>query len=390
MLFIKILRYIYGTVVFAAYGGFTERFINLCREDGLKIRNIQISGEILKGEIKANEYKKIRRIAKNSGVRIRCLKKTGIRFWFDKNKKRLGLFVGGLTAVFFLLFTSSYIWNVEVTGGEKIYYQEVLDACTELGLYEGVLKSKIDSNELSRLLMIKLSGKVSWASVNIKGTKAFIEIRDYVPWRKDKTYKEPCNIVADFDGLLLDIEVYSGVKAAKEGNGVMKGDLLISGIAENRDTSSQFLEARGQITALHSSSYVTALNKKRNIKKYVMTDKVKEINVFGIRIPLSFFTENDLIYDEFNKTEYLSYGNNKLPLSLNEITRAYYKVTYDEQENTVYNCIDTHINGMYDKYKNTLVLKSDYTIEDNDEIIKISTVSECVGFMGEKQIIYIE
>lgn len=390
MFLIKLFRYICGVVVFSAKGGFFERFINLCSVNKINIRDVSFSENTLKASVNPKKYKMLRDVAKRSGMTLKVQNKYGMPFFIRKNKNRVGLIIGAVIFAVFMVFTSSFIWTVEVSNTENVSSADVIKACEKLGLKQGTLKRKIDSNELSRLLMIELSGKVSWLSVNIRGTRAVVELRAYEPWRKDTTYKEPCNIVADFDGLLLYMEVYNGVKAAKEGNGVSKGDLLISGIVENRDTSSQFLEARGKITALHNDSLSLTIKENERIKSYTEYSSIKVLNIFGLKIPLGFFDENKSLYDEFNNEKHLNYGKARLPISLNEITRAYYEKTVRKNESLICEAVDCFSINMYEKYKNTLVLKSQYSLEEKNGNIKIKSESECIDFLGEKQIIYIE
>ena len=54
-----------------------------------------------------------------------------------------------------------------------------------------------------------LEDKIIWANVNIEGSAALIEVRELVPPKVDDTYKSPCNIVADHEGLLISLKVYT-------------------------------------------------------------------------------------------------------------------------------------------------------------------------------------
>ena len=389
MLLLKILRFFIGYVYFTAEGGFAERFLNLCNKENIHIKDAELYGNNLKGCVAAGKYKKIHKIAVQSGVKLKSQRKYGLVFSLRKHKKRVALFTGFIYIIFFLVYTSSFIWTIDVAGAERISDAEVIKACETLGLKEGVLKRSLDTNELSRLLIMELSGKVSWISVNVKGTKATVELRDYAKWKEDTTYGKPSNIVADFDGLLMTLEVYNGVKIAKEGNGVKKGDLLISGIAENRDTSSQLMEARGRITALHSASTET-VQKDMKLKRYTYTEKIKILGLFGLRIPMGYFKEKEEMFDEFENKKSLYYGKSKIPLSVSTVSRAYYKTDMSDADYSLYTCADIHTIEMYEKFKNTLLLSSESRIENKQGKITIKTTNECVDFMGVKEEIYIE
>ena len=387
---LNILRFLYGVVYFTAKGGFLEQFVNICRENNIHIKDLQYSDERVRGIIAANKYKLLRQIAGLSGMRLKADKKFGLIFFLRRHKKRIGLLFGMCFVISFLLFTSSFVWSVEVIGNEKVSGREVIKACKNIGLTEGVLKNKIDTNELSRLAMMELSGKVSWISVNVKGTKAIVEVRDYIKEREDTTYKEPCNIVADFSGLIMKLEVFNGLKSAKEGSGVSVGDLLISGIIENRDTSSEFVEARGKISALHKDRTSTVCKMNSECRTFARVQVVKKLNVFGIKIPLGLFNKSEEKYTEYSDESFMMFGSIKLPVSIAKITRAYYKEAEADSEILLYVAADKHTENLYNKYKNTLILNSQYSVTENDGALTLVTTAECIDFMGEKQIIYIE
>lgn len=390
MFILKLLRYIMGYVSFTASGGFSERFINLCAARKIAIREVKIGEDGLSAVTLPKNYKKLRTIAKNSGMKMKATGKHGLPFFLRNHKDRVGLLIGAVFFAVFMFVSSLFIWNIETVGAENVCDDEIIEAVKELGLKEGSLKRNIDTNELSRLAMINLSGKVSWLAVNVKGTRAVIEVRDYVEWREDSTYTEPGNIVADFDGLLLSVEVYNGQKVGKEGSGVDKGDLLISGIVENRDTSSQFLEARGKITALHNSKISLTQNKENEVKEYKSVSSVKKISIFGITVPLGFFEKSQEPYDEFENKKILTYGETKLPFAIIETTRAYYEQLYENCDYISLSAFDEYTSLFYEKYKNTLVLSSKITVSNGKDEVLIESESSCIDFMGVKQKIWVE
>ncbi|MCM1363818.1 MAG: sporulation protein YqfD [Faecalibacterium sp.] len=384
MFIINLFRRLFGYVTFCASGGFGERFINLCATQGIYIRNIEVNENSIIADTKIKNYKKLRHIAKKSGMKIKAVHKYGMPFFINRHKNRIGLVIGAAFFVIFMSTMSLFIWNIETTGGEKISSDEILQTVYDLGLKRGALSSDIDESEVVRLAMMKLSGKLSWMAVNIKGCRAVVEVRDYEPKPEDETYTEPSNIVADFDGLILSMDIYNGKKANYEGNGVEKGDLLISGIIENRDTSSQFLEARGEILALHNDTYQTKTAAKAEIKQYQKINTVKVLNFFFLKIPLGFFSGEDN-YDEYTSEKYLNYGSFELPFGITAKTRAYYEVKENTYPNLSSIAFDEYTCETYEKYKNTLITSSKIKVSMKNNMLSVSGNNECIDFMGEKQ-----
>lgn len=384
MFIINLFRRILGYITFCASGGFSERFINLCAFQGIDIRNIEFDGSTLTADTKIKNYKKLRHIARKSGMKIRAVKKHGLPFFLNRHKNRVGLAVGGVFFVIFMSIMPLFVWSVETVGAQNISSEEILSVVSELGLKTGAFTSSVDETEVARLAMMKLSGKLSWLAVNIKGSRAVVEARDYEKRPDDKTYGDPCNIVADFDGLILSMDVYNGKKANYEGGGVRKGDLLISGIVENRDTSAQFLEARGEIVALHSDRLVKETAVQSNVKVYNKVKTVKSLRFFFLKIPFGIFQKGGE-YDTYKSEKYLTYNDFKLPFGIESETRSYYetkKITYPGAAAVAF---DNYINESREKYKNTLITDSKIKVSSKDGAISISSENECIDFIGEKQ-----
>lgn len=385
MFFLRILRYVLGFVIFSAEGGFGERFLNLCSQRGIHLHNVRMNEKSVTAEIQASKYKMLREIARLSGVKLRCRKKHGLIFSLRQHEDRVGLVVGGVFFAVFMCIASLFVWNVETVGSEKLSSQTILLAAKEAGIYSGAFSHNIDQVQAANDIITTLNGKLSWVSVNIKGSHAIVEVRDYTQRREDETYSQPCNIIADFDGVLLSVQVHNGTKASYEGSGVKKGDLLISGIFENRDTSSIFMEARGVITATHSDICHADSGPKRTVKRYIMQKTVTKLGFFGIKIPLGFFGKNG-DYDEFEESASLYFGKVRLPFYISKVTRAYYVQSDEEEsERNVTLLFDEFTDREYSKYKNTLILDKKISVSETENRVCVKSEYECIDFMGVKQ-----
>lgn len=373
-----------GYVKFSAYGGFRERFVNLCDSGKIKLRSLGFNEKKLEGYVCAKDYKKLRPIAKKSGMKLSCVSKHGLPFFLFKNRNRVGLLIGAVFFAVFMCIMSLFIWNVETVGSEKISREEILCAASELGLKEGSFRPKTDVHELSDRLITKFSGRLLWAAVNINGSRAVIEVRDYIEKPESKTYSAPCNIVADFDGLLLSLEVFNGTKANTEGNGVKKGDLLISGIVENRDFSSSFHEARGKITALHESKVSAFVPFESEIRKYTEEKSVVSLRFFRLKIPLGFFKKGEN-YEEFKTEKKALLNGMTIPFSVIKTTRVYFEETSERTGFEVENAVDAVTVSGFEKYKNTLVLKTKFSLSKTKDGVSAKAESECIDFIGKKQ-----
>lgn len=380
----ELVRLASGYVKFSAHGGFRERFVNLCKANKVKVRSLCMSEEKLEGFVFAKDYKKLRSISKRSGMRLSCVSKHGLPFFLFKNRYRVGLLAGAVFFAVFMCIMPLFVWSIDTVGSENLSREEILFAAEELGFKQGVFRPKVDVHALSDSLITKLNGRLLWAAVNINESRAVIEVRDYIQKPESKTYSDPCNIVADFDGLLLSLEVYNGTKANTEGNGVKKGDLLISGVVENRDSSSLFREARGKITALHNDEISVSVPDKSEVKIFLKEERVFSIRLFHLEIPLGFFKTKEN-FEEYGNEKKLCLGGVTLPFSVIKKTRVPFEkktISTGFEEETA---ADEYTVSAYEKYKNSRVLDTKLAFSKEKNQVVIKAESRCISFMGKKQ-----
>jgi RND family efflux transporter MFP subunit len=86
-------------------------------------------------------------------------------------------------------------------------------------------KSKLDTGKVKENFIIKYHD-VSFIAVNIKGTKAYVQIAEATPKPYIVDENAACNIISPYDGVIESIQVKRGFQVAKEGDTVKTGQLL--------------------------------------------------------------------------------------------------------------------------------------------------------------------
>ena len=212
---------------------------------------------------------------------INIIKKCGLIFIIKKYFKRAGLLIGVIMFFSTLYVLSLFVWNVSVTGNERVSKTEILSNCKEIGVENGVLLSKIDSQLYREMLLLK-SPELSWCSLNIEGSKVTVNVSEI---SKNSNMDIPSNIVSDCDGIITDIYVESGVANVEKGQVVCRGDLLVSGISQLNSVN-QFVKSKAVITAEIRESI--SVKGEFSGEKLVETGEVKQRNLlelFRLKIP---------------------------------------------------------------------------------------------------------
>ncbi len=248
MLLMRLIGFLLGYVSFTARYGFTERFINLCKINRIPLRNLRCINTVVTAQTDLKSYKRIRPIAKKSGMTVRIKKKHGLPFIIRKRRQRLGLFVGAVFCILSVAFLSTRIWHIEITGNVKVSDEEILAAFDSVGVREGASIAEIDVSATEASALRKLPD-VSWLNINFSGCTATVEIRETVEKPLTDKDSDPCNLVATHDGQILILRPFNGTAETYVGSAVLKGDLLISGIEENKDLTVSFCKAEGYVVA---------------------------------------------------------------------------------------------------------------------------------------------
>ncbi len=384
---ITFLRFIKGYVVFKAEKGFIERFLNLCTQNRIHLWNITVEDNILTACIGTHNFKKLRPVAKKSGVKIRITNKNGFIFEYKRYNKRIGIAIGLFFFILFHLFMNQFVWCIDVSGNSTISKEEIIRCAQEQGLSAGTFKPYFNEVKAARNIASSYNGKVPWLSINIKGSMAVIELRENNNIIRNIEDNIPCNIVADFNGIILSMESLRGDAMVTVGNGVKKGDMLISGVIINEDLSTTYYKAKGKITALHNKSSEISEEINHLCRKASISNTFCTSEVFGMNIPLGRYSEekNTLKLED------------KRSLFLNGFSLPFYieKNTIIElrEEDTSYkNKYIYHTEKIgyqiYSKNKNSLVISSEESISSSAEYLTFIGEYTLIDFIGkEKQIL---
>lgn len=303
MFIIELIRYILGYINFKAYGGFADRFLNLCTREKIPVWNIKNVNGVIYASTTVQGYFALKKPAKKSGMKVSAIDKKGLCFFLRRNKSRVGIAVGTLAFIGVITVLSQFVWSVSVMGNETIDSDYLLTVFENHGVKVGAKISDIDAKSIAQTVVSEVEN-LSWAAVNRKGSVVVIEVRERTEAPEIYDDKTPTNLIASEDGVILSIDILNGKEEVKPGWAVTKGDLLVSGVITHADGTEVLVHADGYVKANVNKSAEFSDN---DISLYAQTfEKTrKKVFFFGIEIPLgrsvpeAFFTE----YKSFIKND---------------------------------------------------------------------------------------
>lgn len=378
---LEIFRWLQGYVCFKIYGKFPERFINIVTKYGIAIWDTKRIDGNLCACMYVRDYLRIRTLAKKSRVRLEITEKRGSPFFVRKYKNRVGVLFGIAVFALVIFVMSNFVWTIEITGLQTISEAQLRQVLCDNGLYIGTYIPSKSFKTITRDTMLKLDD-IGWMSINVIDSHASVEIKEKAKSPKVDNYRQPANVKAKRDGLILKINVHEGESVFGSGSAVVKDQMLVSSVVEDKLGGVTLVRANAEVIAQTHREMIFIVDK--NEKRFTFDEPKSryEFNLLGLKIPLSFSFVDDSEHLLCYKTESLCLFDTVLPLSLN--TQSLYKrtpinsaITKSEAEKILNNyasmyeafelseCLVTNRKIKLSENTTQYILKVNYTCEED-------------------------
>ena len=248
---VKLLR---GSVCVRAKSAYPERMLNLCSARGIEFWDVRwIDDTALSFCVARGDLRALRRAAEGCGAEISIERTAGTPFFFARLRRRHALFAGGILCAALLLVNSLFIWDFEVTGNETVPTETILHALREHGVHRGTFIYSFRSRDICNRVLPELKD-LCWVAVNVRGCKAYVQVRERVRAPERVNESEPTNVIAAKPGLITKVRALDGEKRVLPGTSVQQGQLLIAGVVDTGGTekpsvTTRFLAGKGEVWA---------------------------------------------------------------------------------------------------------------------------------------------
>ena len=248
---VKLLR---GSVYVRAKSAYPERMLNLCSARGIEFWDVKwIDDTALSFCVARGDLRALRRAAEGCGAEVSIERTAGTPFFFARLRRRHALFAGGILCAALLIVNSLFIWDFEVTGNETVPTETILHALREHGVHRGTFIYSFRSQDICNRVLPELKD-LCWVAVNVRGCKAYVQVRERVRAPERVNESEPTNVIAAKPGLITKVRALDGEKKVLPGTSVQQGQLLIAGIVDTGGTekpsvTTRFLAGKGEVWA---------------------------------------------------------------------------------------------------------------------------------------------
>lgn len=239
-------------------------------------------------------------------------------------KVRPGIFVGTICLVLWCLYAEHIIWRVEIDGCSVLSKQTVQEILASHGCGIGDYIPAIDCDALHATIKAK-HPEIAWISVYLHGNTAEVQLRETkFSDARESHANMYANVVAAEAGEIVSVRVYEGESVISEGDVVMPGELLISGVVSMKNEGESRLEyAAGEVLAKVARPISISVTQTKETTAYTGRQITKRtVVVLGKAFRL--YWDEDIPYAEYDANDTMEavrlFGNISIPVTISTTT----------------------------------------------------------------------
>lgn len=392
-----IINFLRGNVAFTVTGAFPERFLNLCAQNGVAFWDlVWQDAHTICLRVSRRDARRVGVLAEKVMCEVRTGHRSGVPFFLAKFKKRYALLLGlalSLTAVCVL---SQFVLTIEVSGNEKVPTAAILTELQRQGVRVGAYGPALQVRQISQQSLLALP-ELAWMTVNLHGTRAEVLVREKLPRPELRDETTPANVVSDATGIITHMEVLDGQPNFQEGQTVLEGEVLISGVMDLKepkystiDAGTRLVHARGNVFARTWRTMTAELPLGAQVKSYTGQETTRlSLSAMGRRV--NFFGNSGISMDRYDKivsTYCLTFpGGRVMPLALrSERYRAYETVDWTLDASAAQELLEKSLLERLDKTigEDGEILKTDFTVKEQNGVLTVTLLAECREQIGRE------
>lgn len=238
-----------GIVYIKILGAEPSRFLEECANEMIEFWGAYPHDQFtLTIAMRLKSVDKLEKLAQKSCCEIEIIESKGGPIYLKRLRRRFAMWALPLLFGALLIFSSFFVWNIEINGNEKVSKTEILNALEESGVKIGSFWPGFTSDEI-RTRVLLLVPELKWLSVSTFGSRAYIEVRERTDIPEIFDEDAYFRVVAGNAGIIEEINALSGRAMFSVGQTAVKGDVLIESAVESPYAGVRYVHASGDVTA---------------------------------------------------------------------------------------------------------------------------------------------
>ena len=392
-----IVNFLRGSVSFTVSGPFPERFLNLCAQNGVGFWDLEwLDSQTLALKVTRRDARRVGVLAEKVQCEAAAQGRKGVPFFLAGFRKRYALLIGLVLSLAAAGLLSRFILTVEISGNENVPSAVILAELSRQGVRLGAYGPGLDLRRISQETLRRIEG-LSWMSVNLHGTRAEVLVRERSPAPELRDETTPAHVVAAADGILEEVEVLEGQALFREGQAVLAGEVVISGVVDLKepqyatvDAGQRLVHARGSLWASTYRTLSACIPLEADTKVYTgESETVWSLTILGYTF--NFFGKGSIStagYDKMTTTHILTLpGGREMPLALVETEyRAYETQSADIQTAAAQALLEERLlerlNGLIGA--DGRVLSTAFSVQENSGMLAVTLKAQCREQIGRE------
>lgn len=383
------LRSRIGFCIYSEQGRDCGKFINDLRNSPLKFFGLSVRGERLYGYVGSGDFSALQRLAAQHKLICEKIDEKGAAKELRVFKKRMGLVIGFFLSLGIVAFLNDRVMIIEVGGNESVPTERILSHLEDAGVYIGSSISSVDLRRVERQVSA-MDKDIDWVGIKHIGSRVTVEINEITAPPEMERKNTPCNIVAAHDAQITGVRLYSGMLIPMVGDGVRKGDILVSGVVDTKYGRSFYVHSIGEITGIYTEKMTFSERYMTEEKVCVGERSAKALKIFGHKLIYSpaELPAGDYEYSETD--EQLTFLGLDLPVY--RIT-GHYRILDSRSVTITEEQAEANIMGRIEKYEQNFldggaeILSRDIEKTRDNNGITFTVIYTLEGEIGEEKMI---
>lgn len=212
--------------------GDLSKTLTAIQNDNITLSDIRFSDILhMRASVSRSQFSKLQKLLQKRGEEINLLSSIGIYWPLVRLHRRPVLVIGILLILFLAILLPTRVLFVEVEGNQAVAARSILENADACGIRFFASRRDVRSEKMKNALLNAIPG-LQWAGINTKGCVAVISVRERTEKPEIELVPQAGNVVATKDGIVEEITVLRGTPLCKAGQGVKKGQVLISGYTD--------------------------------------------------------------------------------------------------------------------------------------------------------------
>lgn len=392
----KLLNLLRGAVTIEVTGVELERFLNACAQQNLIFWNIwRKDAFLLHLSVTRRHVKALVAVAERFGCEVEIMGRRGLPFFLGRFRRRYALLAGLLLCMGVLSVGSRTLLLIEISGNETVTTAEILSVLRQHGIRPGIYTPSVERGLLANEMLLDMD-QLSFFVINFHGIRGEVIVREKVPAPELLNEREIMDVVSTATGIITKVERLAGDCLVQEGQTVVEGEVLISGMIDIKEP--EYAETDLGVSYTHARGNIYARTWRTLEAKSPLVAQVKELtgeeesryalNILGTR--LKFYRNGGISlgrYDKITESKTITLSDGGiLPFSLEKETcRAYVTNQVQLDEYALEELLRAQLlERLAEEMGEGEVLHTDFICRKADGFMEVTLLAECSEQIGKE------